>query len=81
MHVLELTYWNDAPERTRTDVLNLLQRAQETANLQLHRCRAEQAVLTAVVAAFFTPHPRRVTFCLEALDTFSLTGPPWRTDG
>ena len=29
MHVLELTFWNDAPERTRTDVLNLLQRAQE----------------------------------------------------
>jgi len=47
MHVLELTFWNDAPERTRTDVLNLLRRAQETANLQLRRCRAEQAVLTA----------------------------------
>ena len=47
MHVLELTHWNDAPERTRTDVLNLLQGAQETANLQLRRCRAEQAVLTA----------------------------------
>ena len=47
MHVLELTFWNDAPERTRTDVLNLLQAACETADLQLHRCRAEQAVLTA----------------------------------
>ena len=31
MHVLELTFWNDAPERTRTDVLNLLQRAQENS--------------------------------------------------
>ena len=47
MHVLELTHWNDAPERTRADVLNLLQRARERANLQLHRCRAEQTVLTA----------------------------------
>jgi hypothetical protein len=47
MHVLELTYWNDAPERTRTDVLRLLRSAQMTAEVQLHRCRAEQAVLTA----------------------------------
>ena len=47
MHVLELTYWNDAPERTRADVLDLLEAAQETAALQRHRCRAEQAVLTA----------------------------------
>ena len=48
MHVLELTHWNDAPERTRTDVLNLLQRAQDAASLQRHRCLAERAVLTAV---------------------------------
>ena len=47
MHVLELTHWNDAPERTRTDVLGLLHRARETANLQMQRCRAEQTVLTA----------------------------------
>ena len=46
MHVLELTQWNDAPERTQADVLNLLEAAQETAALQRHRCRAEQAVLT-----------------------------------
>ena len=45
MHVLELTYWNDAPERTRTDVLNLLQTARDTADVQLQRCRAEQDVL------------------------------------
>jgi hypothetical protein len=45
MHVLELTYWNDAPERTRTDVLNLLQVAQKTAGVQLQRCRTEQRVL------------------------------------
>ena len=47
MHVLELTHWNDAAERTRTDVLNLLQAARATADLQLQRCRAEQALLTA----------------------------------
>ncbi len=47
MHVLELTHWNDAPERTRADVLNLLRRAKDTASLQLHGCHAEQAVLTA----------------------------------
>ncbi len=45
MHVLELTHWNDAPERTRADVLDLLEAAQETAALQRRRCRAEQAVL------------------------------------
>jgi hypothetical protein len=45
MHVLELTFWNDATERTRADVLDLLQAAQETARVQLHRCRAEQVVL------------------------------------
>ena len=45
MHVLELTHWNDAPERTQADVLDLLRAAQETAALQLHRCRAEQVVL------------------------------------
>ena len=47
MHVLELTHWNDAQERTRADVLNLLRRAQDTASLQLRRCRVEQAFLTA----------------------------------
>ncbi len=46
MHVLELTYWNDAPERTQADVLDLLKAAQETAALQRHRCRAEQVALT-----------------------------------
>ena len=45
MHVLELTYWNDAPERTKADVLDLLQAAQETAALQSRHCRAEQVVL------------------------------------
>ena len=46
MQVLELTHWNDAPERTQGDVVNLLQAARETADVELHRCRAEQVVLT-----------------------------------
>jgi hypothetical protein len=45
MHVLELTHWNDAPERTQADVLDLLRAARETVARQLHRCRAEQVVL------------------------------------
>ncbi len=46
MQVLELTHWNDAPERTQGDVVNLLQAARETTDVELHRCRAEQGVLT-----------------------------------
>ncbi len=46
MQVLELTHWNDAPERTQGDVVNLLRAARETADVELHRCRAEQGVLT-----------------------------------
>jgi hypothetical protein len=45
MHVLELTHWNDGPERTQADVMDLLRAARETAALQLHRCRAEQVML------------------------------------
>ncbi len=45
MHVLELTHWNDAPERTRTEVLKLLDSARETVDVKLQRCRTEQAVL------------------------------------
>ena len=47
MQVLELTHWNDAPERTQADVADLLQAARQTAGVELHRRRAEQVVLTA----------------------------------
>ena len=46
MHVLEMTAWNDAPERTQADVQDLLQSARELAEVQLRRCRAERLVLT-----------------------------------
>jgi hypothetical protein len=46
MQVLELTHWNDAPERTRADVVDLLQSAQETADVQLRKCRADQVLTT-----------------------------------
>jgi hypothetical protein len=47
LQVLELTYWNDAPERTQGDVVALLRSARETVDVQLQRCRAEQLVLTS----------------------------------
>jgi len=46
LQVLELTHWNDAPQRTRRDVIDLLHAALRTANIELQRCRAEQRVLT-----------------------------------
>jgi len=46
MQVLELTHWNDAPERTKEDVVDLLHAAGEVADVQLHMCRARQMVLT-----------------------------------
>ena len=46
MQVLELTYWNDAPERTQGDVVTLLRAARETADDELRRCRAERVVLS-----------------------------------
>lgn len=45
MHVLELTYWNDTPGRTRDEVVRLLERAGRTAEAQAAWCREEQAVL------------------------------------
>ncbi len=40
MHVLELTYWNDAPGRTQEEVVDLLQAARRTAGLQRDTCRS-----------------------------------------
>ena len=46
MHVLEMTAWNDAPERRQADVQDLLQSARTLAEVQLRRCREERLVLT-----------------------------------
>jgi hypothetical protein len=45
MHVLDLTHWNDAPDRTRGDVVGLLRSSVAMADAQRERCRSEQAVL------------------------------------
>lgn len=45
MHVLDLTHWNDAPERTRGDVVELLRSTVATADAQRERCRSEQAAV------------------------------------
>jgi hypothetical protein len=47
MQVLDLTHWNDAPGRTRTEVVDLLVAAQHTTVAQADLCRAEQASLGA----------------------------------
>ena len=45
MTVLQLTHWNDAPERTRGEVLGLLERGRRTAEAQRALCHAERKVL------------------------------------
>lgn len=47
MGVLELTHWNDAPGRTRGQVVDLLQAAQRTVDVQRTMCRARQVELAA----------------------------------
>ncbi len=47
MHVLDLTHWNDAPDRTRGDVVELLRSSVATAEAQRERCRSEQTVLVS----------------------------------
>ena len=46
IHVLDLTHWNDAPDRTRGDVVGLLRSSAATVEAQRERCRTERAVLT-----------------------------------
>ncbi len=46
MTVLELTHWNDAPERSRAEVAGLLVAAQHSAKDQQRRCRLERAELS-----------------------------------
>jgi hypothetical protein len=48
IHVLDLTHWNDAPDRTRGDVVELLRSSVATADAQRERCRSEQVVLAGV---------------------------------
>src|SRR5215207_9251285 len=43
MHVLDLTHWNDAPDRTSGDVVGLLRSSAAAADVQRERCRSEQA--------------------------------------
>jgi hypothetical protein len=45
MGLLELTSWNDAPERTQDEVVELLKDGQRTADVQRTMCQAEQATL------------------------------------
>ncbi len=45
IHVLDLTHWNDAPDRTRGEVVELLRSSVAAADDQRERCRSEQAVL------------------------------------
>ncbi len=47
LQVLDLTHWNDAPTRTRDEVVDLLAAAQDTALVQRQLCLAEQARLDA----------------------------------
>lgn len=47
MTVLELTRWNDAPGRTRGEVVDLLRHSRQTVDSQRQLCRAEQAALAA----------------------------------
>jgi len=51
IHVLDLTHWNDAPDRTRGDVAGLLRSSVAMADAQRERCRSEQAVLAGSFAA------------------------------
>ena len=45
MHVLDLTHWNDAPDRTRGDVVGLLRSSVASADAQRERCRSELLAL------------------------------------
>jgi hypothetical protein len=48
--VLELTRWNDAPGRTRDQVVDLIQAAQRTVDVQREMCLGTQAELAAAVS-------------------------------
>jgi hypothetical protein len=46
MHTMDLTHWNDAPERTKDDVVQLLRATHRTAEVERARCLAERAALS-----------------------------------
>lgn len=50
MGVLELTHWNDAPERTQGEVVDFLLAAQRTVDLERIMCRAKQAQLATATS-------------------------------
>jgi hypothetical protein len=50
MHVLELTHWNDAPDRSRGDVVDLLRSSVVSADAQRERCRSELHALAGSTA-------------------------------
>lgn len=50
MGVLELTHWNDAPERTQGEVVDFLLAAQRTVDLERNMCSAKQAQLATATS-------------------------------
>jgi hypothetical protein len=51
MRVLDLTRWNDAPGRTRGEVIDLLLAAGQTADVERDKSRAALAELGGAQAA------------------------------
>jgi hypothetical protein len=49
--VLELTRWNDAPGRTRAQVVDLIQAAQRTVDVQREMCLGRHAELAAALTS------------------------------
>ena len=47
LQVLDLTHWNDAPRRTRDEVVGLLTAARTTVAVERNRCLDEQVALGA----------------------------------
>lgn len=47
IRVLDLTHWNDAPERTQREVTDLLRAARRAAGDQRRQCLAERSTVTA----------------------------------
>lgn len=50
MGVLELTHWNDAPERTQGQVVDLLRAAQRTVDVERNMCRNREAQLSTATS-------------------------------
>ena len=76
MHVLDLTHWNDAPGRTRGDVVALLRSAVTTADAQQARCRSEQASIAGSLCDSRGPAASTV----NGLCHSEATAAPWSSD-